>query len=497
MVKIGNIKLHAVDIKSIRDCKLDFPFEKGIYALVGANGSGKSTIMLLLSQLVRESSLNRLTMRDFNRYSYIEVEIDGKLDKWIFSNNNMRWITEKMPVQNHYNGFYEGSIFYGTRFVDANNVERLIDTSTTFIENAVDADDFVIENLSIILHNDKLHYKTLKRLRTRDIANRYNLKGIPYFVESAGKLISQFNMSSGECMLITLLHFINNVIIRKNYKKGEKFVFLIDEVEIALHPGAIDRFITFFEELLKNQEIELTVYLSTHSIEIINRLSSRNIYQIECDNGIVSATAPSYPNYAIRNLYLPTGNGYDYLILVEDELTKAVVEKTIKKNNLFMNKLYCVIPSGTWSSTLNLHKEMLKKNVLGIGKKIISICDGDVKDEVNKVDKFKNLRKLFIPIPSIEKYLRNVLIIDPNKTLIKFLGDKYFTQRNLIDIIKEYISNYTIEDDKNGKNFYDMLIKNLKINCIEENIFIQQFCDDIYEIMDFSKFTTDLQKLMK
>lgn len=39
-------------------------------------------------------------------------------------------------------------------------------------------------------------------------------------------------MSSGECLLISLIDFINNLVIKGS--RFDKFLFLIDEVELAL-----------------------------------------------------------------------------------------------------------------------------------------------------------------------------------------------------------------------------------------------------------------------
>lgn len=50
-------------------------------------------------------------------------------------------------------------------------------------------------------------------------------------------------MSSGESMLISLIDFINNIIKRHTY---DRILLLIDEVELALHPAAIDRLHIFY-----------------------------------------------------------------------------------------------------------------------------------------------------------------------------------------------------------------------------------------------------------
>lgn len=49
-----NILIHIQNLKDIRDLKLDFPIEKGLYAVTGANGTGKSTIMTVFQKYPME-----------------------------------------------------------------------------------------------------------------------------------------------------------------------------------------------------------------------------------------------------------------------------------------------------------------------------------------------------------------------------------------------------------------------------------------------------------
>lgn len=60
---------------------------------------------------------------------------------------------------------------------------------------------------------------------------------------------------------------------------------------------------------------------------------------------------------------------------------------------------------------------------------------------------------MFLPIPSVEKYLKSKLVDTPDKNFIKLLGDKYFNQRSLSDIIKDYLNDdrTSSSNDKDGK----------------------------------------------
>lgn len=492
---MSQLTVSIKNIKNLKKCELQIPIDNGLYAIVGENGCGKSTLMLLLSLIVKTSSIFTLHQYDYSDDSTISFDIDGVSDKWYVENG--KWTTEqnnsyKLLTNNHFRGFFEGSIFIGSRFYDYNLIEDFLQKNID--EQIRPADDFVINTLSEILHGNREHYKTLKKIKSKEIAKANGFRGIPYFLEINNQLISQYEMSSGESMLISLIDFINNLTIRNRLPKNEKLIFLIDEAELALHPGAIDRMINMFEELLQKNQYNMAVYFSTHSSEIIQRISAKNIYLLENNHGIVEIINPCYPNYAVRNLYVP--NGFDYLILVEDELAKALVEKTIRENNLCQSKLWCVLPSGGWSQTLKLHNDISERKILGVGKKIISIYDGDVVAQVNSKSQYKSLPKTFIPIKSIEKYLLKKCVKEKDNAFIKLIGDKYFTQRSLKDIISDYELHTKPNSDNNGKIFYRIITSNIYKNGINEEQFTKYMCDDIYSCENFQPFIASLKDLL-
>lgn len=490
-----DLQLSIRNIKNIAECTLELPLEKGLYAIVGENGCGKSTLMLAMSLLVKPSSYKTFQSHDFADNSTIDLCVDGVSDHWYVSNGEWTISTRgsgRYNTKNHYSGFYEGSIFYGSRFYDYNLVQQFLQKEN-FSSLIREADPFVTETLSYILHGDKKHYKELFKVKTKQIATENHFKGIPYFLKCGQHFTSQYNMSSGESMLISLIDFINNLTERNRYTSDQPLLFLIDEAELALHPAAINRLVTMFNQMLRT--VNMVVIFSTHSTEIINRISPKNIYMIENNNGVITSLNPCYPNYAIRNLYVP--NGYDFIILVEDELAKAVVERLIRANNIGTSKLWHVVPSGDWAQTLKLQNDIQMSGLLGIGRRVLSILDGDIqKKGDDKASELQLSLYTYLPIKSVEKYLRKKLIIESDDQFIKIIGDKYFTLRSLPDIIQDYNLNYPADKDNNGKKLYNMICANLLKVGITSEQFIQYLCEDICQYEDFSRFVSTLQRMM-
>lgn len=496
-----NIQISIQNIRNINKAIIEIPFEKGMYAIVGENGCGKSTFMLLLSLVVKPSSYKLIGKKDLSKDSFVEIKMGDHQDKWT-PNTNGYLSTGKTKVDSsgktissqdiYYRGFYEGSIFYGTRFNDYNKVSEFL-SKQNYGEYLIPADSFVSETLGFILHNDIKYYKSLKKIKTKALAVHNGFSGIPYFCEINNRTVSQYQMSSGESMLISLIDFINNMVKRHSY---DQILLLIDEVEIALHPAAIDRLHLFLSNLIKSEKSEIIVYFSTHSSELIHRIPPRNIYLFDNIDGTIEPINPCYPNYAIRSLYIP--NGFDFLLLVEDELAKGIVDKAIKDNNLATSKLCCVLPAGGCTQMLKLHHDMITYNTLGVGKHIISIFDGDVKDEITQKEEYRDLPKCFLPIPSVEKYLKSKFVDNPDRAFIKMIGDKYFNQRSLNDIIKDYLNDTRTDHskDNNGKILYSVLCSNLLKIGLSENDFIKYISGDIFLYEKPVKFVESLRKML-
>ena len=475
----GILEVEIKDVKCIKDFKIKIPFKPGLYAITGDNGIGKSTIFNILSKLVYRAAFQKFLKNDGSSNSKIIFRLNGVENVWEKPLNWLRTNTGSPEI--YMDGFFEGSLIFGSRFADA-HTSRLARTSSIKQDDICLAHSFVIENLGHILKNNQEYYAGLKKVKSKTIASGYGFNGIPYLFEKNGRWIHQFNMSSGEFLLIGLLHFIHERISYKKKRADESIsLIIIDEIELALHPAAQARLADFLRKI--SQTSNFCTYFATHSIQIINKVNPDNMFHIE--NGIdgsLEVLNPCYSAYATRSLYTP--DGYDFLLLVEDELAKNLVEKALRDQQLENARLIKVLPCGGWEKTLELQSEIISSNLAGSNCRTISILDGDIKQKYN--NKYKNtpfniMPKTFLAIECVEKYLKKQLITDPNNEFARKFGNMFFRVRSLTSIIEDYKSNPKSAKDNNGKGLFIVLEKCAEEQSHDPEVFKKEVCDFITE----------------
>lgn len=335
----NNLSLKIVNFKNIKTVVFNLPIERGISVLTGENGSGKSTIMGILATKFSQYQITEFSSFDFRDDTEIQLTYKDKEIKYkTVSGKLEKTVDMRIPLF----GFFEGSIIHGTRFRDTTK-DALKAADNVNPDYLIEADKFVVSNLGKILHNSETYYNHIYRIKKKEIAqDQLFLKNVPYFIKNNNTFINQYHMSTGECLLISLLHLLNNTIIRRSneFKNGDPYIILIDEIEMALHPSAITRLITFLEELVESENV--CILFSSHSIEVIRRINSKNIYYIEYNAGNLIIENPSFPAYVTRDLYLT--DGFDFLLLVEDDLAKYVIDRIINQERLYNNRLIQVLP---------------------------------------------------------------------------------------------------------------------------------------------------------
>ncbi|ATS01762.1 ATP-dependent nuclease [Porphyromonas gingivalis] len=481
--KYLNIKIEGV--KNIEKSEFTLPFMNGIYTLVGANGCGKSTILQCISQLIAPKvGLRKLTRHDVRQNAFVEFVIGQKKTRWTFNHQDSSWSRSGDFLK--FNGLYEGSLFYGTRFEDSTKIESLISQNKISESEITDADDDVKDKMSYILHGNYNHYRTLKRIKNKQTAESIGVKNRPYFIAMPGGLVSQYRMSSGECLLVSLLHFLYNSIVRRSLSVDQDVLVIIDELELALHPIAISRLIEYLTELVESHS-NLIIYLSSHSPEVIRSISPRNMFKIENISGSIYLQNNCYPSYLIRDLY--SNVSPDCLLLVEDRLSQIFVENILARENLRISKLIHCVPVGGWQNVLSLHQELYTKKILGSSAYIVSILDGDIETELTKNQ--KKLPHLFLPIASIEKFMYDIAIRNKFPEIRRRVNDNFFLVNSLDEIISEY--NQDPERKQGDKSFYKYITSELKrIGTLEES-FVKGLCDITIDELNCSRFISSLR----
>lgn len=237
----------------------------------------------------------------------------------------------------------------------------------------------------------------------------------------------------------------------------------------------------------------------------------------------ITCETPCYPAYITRDIY--AHNGYDVLILVEDDLAQFLVNRYIDKNRLDFNKRIQVLPVGGYDNTLDLHQNFLQEEILQPVSHIISIIDGDAESAVLKKKsddgKWGDIPSdtiLFLPVESLEKYLKKELFDKKNYTLMRLLRDRLFkfeTEVNWFE--QEYLEN--IENKRkedvakgraakkdpeyftNGKNLFSILSEKYENQGHSRKEFREKICSIAVEYLDSSAFeeklTSSLSTLFK
>lgn len=510
------LSVEIQNVKGIKHLNIDMPLTPDVYAITGINGIGKSTLLSCITPRLKRpisfSQLEKFSSED----SFIRYRINSTEENWSIQNGIWSCTgAQELSLR----GFQEGSLTNGTRFFNISSFgfgyyKKLMNVNSELI---VPADDFVKENLGKILHNNQSYYTNLYRLDRSRAARNYKYRGVVYYLKIKDKIVSQFELSTGEFLLINLLHLFNNLLVRTN--NAEKLnMILIDEIELALHPSAIKRLVAFTKEIAKKYNV--AIYFSTHSLEIINSLSIDNLFYLHKTSAEeIMCETPCYPAYITRDIY--THSGYDVLILVEDDLAQFLVNRYIDKNRLDFNKRIQVLPVGGYDNTLDLHQNFIQEEILQPVAHVISIIDGDVESEVKRKcaeeQKWSSIPKdtiLFLPVESLEKYLKKELFDKQNFLFMRILRDRLFKFETELDWFnEEYRGNINNarnndiakgkkgKEDKdyfiNGKNLFSVLSAKYEKNGHSKKEFREKVCDIVIEHLDASEFEEKLSYSLK
>jgi hypothetical protein len=203
---------------------------------------------------------------------------------------------------------------------------------------------------------------------------------------------------------------------------------------------------------------------------------------------------PCYPAYATRFLY--NQDGYDILILPEDDLAKFVIDKIITSQRLYEGKLIHILPCGDWRNTVRLHKEILESNLTSHSTKVISVLDGDISNDFDKVKNkdaaLQRINVAFLPIPSLEKYLHEHIIDNVDASFFRELNDRFYRKTSLDQVIADY---QEAGIERKGKKLWQRMVSTIADEGMSENEFLREICSSIYSRLDVESLTLRIRAL--
>lgn len=455
------LKMNIENVKAIKKLQFSFPLESGLYAITGENSSGKSTLVTCASSVFYNMPMYDYIGRPNNNAS-IEFRLNGARRKWLYING--QWTKSGSIERMNITGFYEGSIIFGNRFRDTmfSKVKILDRLVISDLENA---DDYVRQNLGVILHDNADYYEKMFFVK-ESVCKIKGLTGAPYFYSIDGKFVNQARMSTGENLLVSILHSLNMLRIKRTTHNDMKpCIVFLDEIELALHASSLRRLVYFLTDFA--EKYGLAIFFSTHSLELIRGIKPQNIYYLtRLFNGTITITNPCYPAYATRNLYSDDGYGSDFVIFVEDDIAKCILEKIINDKQLVKNARVKILPTGGWTNTITMAFDVITSRLLLKSTKIIVILDKDISDQVpgfiGNNPKYRDIKLNYLPISSLEKYIKTGLIDNFDQSLFEKMDNYLFQKKPLNALLQDYGKNIDYKEDKDGKALYGILLNELR-----------------------------------
>ncbi|MBJ6972886.1 AAA family ATPase [Vibrio cholerae] len=374
-------RLHIENLKGITDFPLDFNDEKRVTAIIGMNGSGKSTIIHALACTFKPKG--KQTSKDYNRlsdfftpnkhtdwedarftleFSFDErnpnkkPQVTRKSDKEIFYKKQGAKQSRWLPI---YGRRHEReSAYIGLQDLATLNEDKHANRYKEFDTEqlAHNAADKIKQDMIYILGRN---YEALYSHTSRKGGKVHTMFGL----EFNGTAYSEHSMGAGEKRVLTILYTLHSPILTNGG------FLLIDEVDVLLHGAAFKRLI---EKIIqRSEENKIEVVFSTHRETITDFSHDINIVGVlNTGKGVIPMpnTNPQIMSQLTGDLTKP------FHIAVEDELAEEICLNLIYRHH--MQDYIEVTKFGAWSNAFAL---LAGKTLMGHDiSNTLCVLDGDV-----------------------------------------------------------------------------------------------------------------------
>lgn len=404
--------------------------QNSLMCIVGKNGAGKTTLIRAISNLtstdVFAKTASPYIFEESSKITYTIGE-----EEYLFQyNSNLQTIDTKSIIDNQIKEgiSVELPIPHGLRFNHFQKLGKIDETLRKSISlHEYSAPEELINFLSKVYNSTQ--FQNLKEVRIK--------KEVYYFIlKSDDFYIREDYLSSGEYFVIYLYK-----LIQRKCK-----LIAIDEIDISLDASAQANLINELREFCKENDVN--IIFTTHSLALMKTLDDSELYYMDNTESIITLKNTSY-NYVKSILF--GFQGWDKYILTEDIMLENYLTHLINHDTPRIFYKYKIIYIGGGTNVVNLMERNKRDNFLSATENVISILDGDQKEERYCRN---NDDVLFIPFSSVQKqlechYKQNELPFD-----LKITGAEKNSHTNLYKMIKKghHMTDNEIFDFINDRN---------------------------------------------
>lgn len=414
---------HFINLKGLKNVTLNF--EKPLTAIMGVNGSGKTTVIHALACAYQSPKVEEIKKRKKGKKEEAKKHIENyRFPDFFIPNTDSLWqgsefdiVHEKIEKTQPSNietssistTKYRKSVDrWNPRYCDRplRNVYYIgIDSCLPEVEKSKTSNRITYSSSRKEDDRSKKVIELASRVLNKDydflLENIYRKKNF-YGVElKSGLKYSSLSMGTGEQRTIKILE---KVIAAEKHS-----LILIDEIDLLLHPSSLRKLISKLHVIADNKDLQIV--FTTHSLEMTTLEKFVGIQYIHNirkpkDQGFTEQTVV-YETLNSGLIYNLSGSYKKPLeIYVEDKLSEATVRKILRKLNLTPKAE--IIPFGSIENAFTI----AAANVISEKdcKNTLVLLDGD--RYLKEDEKLKNIKsKLSGTEADIEKKREKALSI--------------------------------------------------------------------------------------
>ena len=311
-------KLDLVKIKKFRDTSLDLP-ESGIVAIMGANGSGKSTILHVLACLYQP---NKLIEKQQETYKWSRFFIPHEGNFWKGSKVSASFLDQKEPIDyqktsERWTPKYSKRPERFVRFIGVGDFYPHIEREKYHTKFQLSRSDLEKGKKEKLLE----YARKILRKNYQDVSKAQKKSGtlrelLQVEVNADEKLnYTSFYMGGGEQKIFYLLEVLLDA------PKGS--LILIEELETLLHASALSRLIEAMIQIA--QEKNFQIVFSTHWTGIQKfqgKILIKTLVETSTGVAIINGVDPN----VIYDLTSEPDEKSIIDVWVEDELAEQIIK---------------------------------------------------------------------------------------------------------------------------------------------------------------------------